>query len=1198
MKIKNHAKFIISTMVVITMLFSVMVPLLTVLGEDNKYTEPSSMLYFKNTNSGPLMQKVTLEKGETYYFSFGISYGAPSFTLALKDNSRQDITFKPTLVSKTEKDRYDLYKYSITIPAENDKVYVGLSFATGKEGYVFDFNLEKSGDSTHTNIFKNGQFATYLDNWVWGTDANFVSTGTGKNKTEFSNSFVTLKIKAFDKKTFPERKNPEPKKDQMLYFNAKTEDLFSTGVKLVPGSSYNLFFSLTSNAECSIVALDNKENKLSVKEKAETLELKGKYTNYKYAFTVPTDTDTDQGSNTATVTIGFKFPKGTEGYLFNIILAKSDDEGKKQIITNGDLKSGLDYWCYGSSVKFIQGEKGLGLTKYDGTEAKLEVSDYDETKFSLKSIKDKMLYFKAKTADQFMTRLSLIPGATYTYTFTMTNNVTDFSVIGKNDSRNTVAVGVELKYPEKHEKYNVYTYSLTIPETLNTDAGNGKALVFVGIAFSNGAEGYLINAKLEKSDDASHVNLISNSDFKSGLNNWTWGYNWFVNFPGQKGFGIYNFEDTSVYLQVMDYDESKFTLEAPKDKMLYFDNASSGPLTQRVVVEKGAKYYYSFYVSRNVVGTKISAKTNDSPARKEMSINAKLLEKVEEGKHTYYKYEFTIPQTFKTEEGKTTNFAFIGVSFITGYDGYFYKAKLEKADDNSHKQMLSNADFKTGLDYWDWDYSWFINFPSQLGFGRTEYTTKGSDVLKVMDFDETVFSTEAPDIPLSDHRMLYYRNGANPTLFALRVACHPGKKYILTYSCFSTDNVSFAIATDGDRNSISAKPEMVGEPVDHGNYSTYTYQFTVPAGYSTKEKFIFVGVKIPYYAEGYIFDMSCYLADDKNKTELYTNPGFMKDLDGWIWGWDAWFGLGGNWQPSGMITWTNGIGIIKVMDFNTKYFDELIADINKDDGVWWSEKDYSSSQKADAEKSVGTATLKGTFFYGDNQPVVKRKMILRSDENEYITTTDNKGTFEFKNIIAGKYEIYSVNNDGEEVFAGFYESIEDYDILNVALISTPDDSGVITEGEYEDILDTQDYDDEDGNASQKEKLVSFSGTVYTPQLETVSDLKLYLNNFGKVKTDSKGQFEFNDVPEGEYELYTILPNKQKYVFRTVTLKASEKLAVKLRYDATIGNEENSSDNNTTVIILISSIAGGVLLLGAGGAGFVLIRKRKLLKTKR
>ncbi len=1400
MKLKKQSVFVISAVVIISIILSVMSPLFMIFGEELSYTPPEKMLYFKNSNNnGPLMQKITVEAEATYYLSFGIANCSSNFTVAAKDNSRSDISVNPTLISKTDKGRYDLYKYSVKIPADTTKAYIGLSFETGKSGYVFDFSLEKSGDNTHTNLYKNGSFNPYLDSWVWGTDANFVSTGTGKNKTEFANISETLQLKVltFDETKFPKNKRPKADKDQMLYINAKTSDSLMTKVDLVPGDSYNLSFGLTNNAECSVVAFDKNGENLSIGQQLTKTDISGRYSTYSYTFTIPSTLNKDESSNTATVMIGFLFAENIEGYIFNVSLQKSDDDQHNEITLNGDFKYGLDYWGFGSETWFIEGKKGLGETKYDGTDAKLEVSDYDETKFTLKSIQDKMLYFNAKSSEVFITRLALVPGETYNFTFAMTNNVTDFSVLAKNDSRSTVAVGVEAKSPVVYDKYNVYTYSLTIPSNMTTDAGGGKALVFVGLAFLNRCEGYLISAQLENADDATHTNLITNNDFKAGLNNWSWGYNWFVNFPSQKGFGHFFFEDTSAKLQVMNYDESKFLLEAPKkqmlyfngknkdpfvsrlglipgekykisfsltnnvvdfsvvatndsrnelsinskeeskdikdkytnytysftvpsgmnadagggkalvfiglsfpvgtegylfdlsiekdgdtqhtellangkfksgldywawgytwfidfpgqkgkgfskydgtdaklevmdfdeskftlkapekpkDKMLYFKNETSGPLSQRVVVEKGTKYYYSFYVSKNVVGAKISAKTNDSPARNSMSINANLLEKKDEGKHTYYKYEFTIPETFKTEPEKTTNFAFVGVSFITGYDGYFYNPKLVRADDETEKQILKNADFKSGLDYWDWDYSWFIDFPGQLGLGKTEYTTKSKDELKVMDFDESVFSTEIPDIPISNHRMLYFRNGANPSLFALRVASKPGSTYVLTYSTFCTDDVNISVATDGDRNGISTKAQLVGDPVEHGNYTTYTYKFTLPNTYSQEEKFIFVGVKIPYYAEGYIFDMSCYLADDKDKTELFTNPGFMKDLDGWIWGWDAWFGLGGNWQPSGMTKWTNGIGLIKVMDYDSTKFDELIADINKDDGVWWTKEDYDQNN-ANNNMDLGSAVLKGSFKDNKNNPIVNRKMILRSDEHSYNVYTDKSGNFAFNNIIPGIYELFSLDDNGNEVSTGFYELIEDGDILTVPLVTdisglevktvaknTKKDTGNSNEEIeyiYEEVVEDDDSNivetDEKVEDEDPEVLVSFTGTVFTSKLKTVPNLKLYLRDFGEVTTDENGQFEFTDVPEGDYEIYTVLSNNKEYVFRTVSLKKNIKLAVKLKYDVSDNlKDTESKSGNSSLIILISAISAGVLLLGVGGTTFILIRKKKLLKIK-
>ena len=1185
MKIFKHAKVVLSMIAILAICLSVMSPLINVIAAGNSYTPPANMLYFKNENSGPLMQRLDLIPGKTYHISFGISDNAPKFAVVAKNSDRIDIDAKVTEISKTAGDSFTRYQYAVEIPStvpkqsnkETARIFLGLSFETGKEGYVFDFSVVRSDDSSHANVLKNGLFESNLNDWAWGIDAWFTVSQTGIKKTEFSNDKITLKMCAFDTSKFK-------LSDKMLYFKGRNSDALMTRIPLIPGASYNLSFSLTNNVtEFSVIGKQDDDTRTSIVINSQevTKETKEKYTDYVYSFTIPATQKVDAPDGKSLIFVGFVFPIGTEGYIFNIKLEQNDDQTHAQLMPNGDFKAGLDNWAWGYSwfVDF-PGQKGLGKTEYNGSDAKLVVMDYDEEKFTLEAPekKDKMLYFHGMNKDPLMNRATLEPGATYNLSFGLTNNVTEFSVIGKQDDsmRSDIAINSKEESKDVKERYTDYVYSFTVPADQKADASDGKALVFVGLSFPFGTEGYIFNVKLEKSDDQTHTPLLSNGDFQAGLDNWAWGFTWFVDFPGQSGLGKTEYDGSDVKLVVMDYDEEKFTLESPdnmKDKMLYFKNEITGPLTQRVTVEPGASYRYSFSVSANVVGFKVTAKTD---SRYDINVNPKLITAKEENRHCYYEYEITFPADLTPDASGGKALSFVGLTLITGYDGYFYNAKLEKVGDAEHTQLLNNGDFKSGLDYWEWDYNWFINFPNQIGFGLKEYTTKTNDILKVVDFDESKFSAEKPDVPVTNHRMLSFKNGANPTLFAQLVTYQPDTVFELTFSAFSTSELDFAVASNvnGARSALRIESELVDKK-EYTNYTTYKYQFTTPAAY--EEKRFFAGLNIPYYAEGFIFDMSCKIVGDETNTEQFGNNGLLDGLDRWIWGWHAWFGMkGAGWQESGLNYWTNGIDEIKIMDFDLSKIDTLIADINRDDGVWWNAADYN--ENANTTEKTGTATLTGSFCSVDKTPIKNVKLLLKSEQKNYSAYTNKFGNFAFKNIIPGSYDLYFVNKNGDEVSTGYYETLEDGDVVSIALVSDP--SGLLS-GEDEETADR----------------ASFAGTVYTPKLKTVPNLKIYLRDVGEVKTDKNGSFAFEDVPVGEYELYTVLPSGKEYVFRTVKLEKNVQLTVKLKYDVKTDAKSDDNGNNTTLIVIISVVAG-VIILGAGATAFVIIKKKKPFKTKK
>ena len=1141
-----------------------------ILSFDEKKFSNEKMLYFKAGNTGPLMTRINFVSGTEYRISFGLTNNITGFDIVGKtDGERNGIGITETLESKENKGKYTLYTYSFTFPSTQPDglAFIGLTFPNNSEGYIFDIKLIKT-DNVTAPLFSNGDFKSGLDHWTWGWDAWFETWGAGRGKTEWSNANVRLSVESFDESKFTAEAPAEPK-DQMLYFKSKNTGPLMTRVNFVAGAEYTLSFGVSNNVTTFDIVgkTDGDRNGIGITETLVSKDEKEKYTRYTYSFTFPA-TQPD-----GLAFIGFSFPKNCEGYIFDIKLVKNDDATGKQLFVNGDFKSGLDHIAWDWDAWFETWGTGKGFTEYSTANVELSTMDFDESKFTIEipeSPKEQMLYFKAKNKGPLMTRVNFVSGAKYTLSFGVSNNVIDFDIIGRTDSdRKDFGITENLVSKEDKGKYTLYTYSFTFP------GSQPDGLAFLGITFFTSQEGYLFRVSLTKEDDANQKQRISNGDFSSGLDNWAWDWDaWFVSFSGQTGTGKTEWSNANVTLNTMDFDESKFTIavpEPPKEQMLYYKNSNAGPLMTRVSLTPGQKYTFSYYVSRNAIGTKVVAVTDGD--HKNIAVNAKLISSKNEGRHTFCQYEFTVPSTFQTDAGKTTGLAFVGVKFILGYDGYFYGAKLTKADDGSQKQMLSNGDFSSGLDSWAWDWdAWFVNFPGQTGIGFKEWENKNIK-LAVMDLDESRFSTEIPDVPVSDRRMLQFRNGANPTPFSARVNVTPGKSFIMSYSVFCTDETSLSVLTDDNRYVIQANEELL-EKKEHTQYTTYTYRFAIPKTY--QGSLAFVGVNIPYYAEGYLFNLSCYAAEDPQKKSVWQNADLMQDLDSWIWGWHAWFGMGTNensyLKPKGMLKWTNGIDEIRIMDFDTKKIDALIKDINRDDGVWWSSRDYSEAESANSSAKAGKASLNGTFLKTDQTPIGNVKLILRSFDGEYTAYTDETGKFAFYGVLEGNYELYFVNAKGEEISTGFFGTLEAGDAVTVSLVS-----------------DTEKLE----AAAKGDRIESFDGVVYTAKLKTVPNLKIYLRGFGEVKTDQNGHFEFTDVPVGEYELYTLLSNGKEYVFRKVTLQKDQKLSVKLKYDppSASADEENGMSVGTIIAIVAASV-GGVLLIGSGVLLFILKKRKK------
>ena len=177
--------------------------------------------------------------------------------------------------------------------------------------------------------------------------------------------------------------------------------------------------------------------------------------------------------------------------------------------------------------------------------------------------------------------------------------------------------------------------------------------------------------------------------------------------------------------------------------------------------------------------------------------------------------------------------------------------------------------------------------------------------------------------------------------------------------------------------------------------------------------------------------------------------------------------------------------------------------------------------------------------------------------------------------------------DGKEkVSAGFSSYIAQNDIVTFDVVSDltalkeelnnqPTDFESVTDGdEVEEIIPT-------GN---------FSATVYTPLLDTVAGLKITLEGIGDIVTDANGSFAFANIPVGSYELYTLLEDGSKYVFRTVVIEENKDITSKLKYDPAVATDiDDPADNGWIIWVIVASV---VALVIVAGVIFLLVFKKK------
>ncbi len=438
--------------------------------------------------------------------------------------------------------------------------------------------------------------------------------------------------------------------------------------------------------------------------------------------------------------------------------------------------------------------------------------------------------------------------------------------------------------------------------------------------------------------------------------------------------------------------------------------------------------------------------------------------------------------------------------------------------------------------------------------------------------------------PEASHKMLYYRTSGGGHILTSLSKVQTGKTYIFEYSIYCSqyeDSTPFISHKDSNIKKI-ADPEIISEE-KIGNYYRIKCKATIPEDYKVEDTatkgyrpgdWAFFGVKLSAFSEGYLFDRTVYEVDDTTKTDLIkANQNFQDGLDEVLLD-DSKTGVwGGNWTfPKGLVKWSNNVQVLEVVNFSEEAIAELIRLSNPNDGEWWKVEDI-----VEEEEIITYASAKGVFKDNTGKAVKNVKMLLISEENEYTATTNSKGEFNFGKIVTGFYELY-VLNGSEKIFTGFSQYIAEDDEVTFNVTS--------------DLTSALDYETIEPGDNVEEILPSgnLSGTVYTPYLETVANLKLYLEGIGEVTTDENGNFAFADVPVGKYKLYTVLEDGSEYVFREVDIQENVDLKVKLKYDPPKQSGTDEVNNGWIIWVIVASVVA--LVVVAGLVFFLVIKKKR------
>ena len=1134
-------------------------------------TTAKKMLHINKTkNSGncELKVPVAVTAGKNYTYTLALSEGITEndfelvFRVVTGSWTQPGVTPQVT-ASKEPNGKSVYYTYSFDAPSKDNNgnditgksLYFIIRFKNAAvcEGNLFDAVVYETADTAKTQLLTNGDFSDGLCGWV----AGFKEFKSGDTTGTDSNGTTQLTVLPFDESLI----DAEPDGPQMLHITktSAARGELKNSVPVEKGQTYDYTFGLSNGFTDSDFELvcrvntgtgtqpgvaANIQRVRRVENKISTL--------YTYRFTVPLN---DQNIGDHELYFIIRFKTACEGDLFNPCVYRTDDADKTNLLDNGDFTSGLYGWIWEFRT-FAADQREADVTEYA---AKLQVVDFDEALLEESDNTPKMLQVNKTGAarGELMQLAPVTAGASYDFTFGLTDSIDKFEVVCRaSDAAKRAGINAQITQVKKDVRNGgtLYTYRFTIPEKDN----NGNPVtdqVFFIVRFPQGSiyQGALYVPSV-CAVGAESTELLTNADFRSGLDKWSLEYTWL---SGK------HFQNSDMELTVVTLDESLLEKNQDEKHMLHIKTSRAKELMQRVPVKAGESYEFSFSLTHNLKNFTMVCLSDGK--RRPVDANIQAVSEVEKDGYTVYTYRYTIPATYVDSEGNSvpmTDTVFFGMKAAGTFEALFFDASVHNVNDASKIELLNNPEFKLELNDWAWGWdAWFAHSDTAPA-GMTRWENE-STLLETVEYSDQSIADMIAKIP--SRKMVYFVNGTKSSNFASRVALQANAEYQVTFSAYSTGPFDIKVTEDDARPTVRVNSELVSEE-KHGNYTTYTYRFTMPDTVKTEN--VFVGVLVNFFSEGYIFDMSLYRADDPKQKNLWNNATFGVGLDGWIWDWHAWFGTWAE-NPAGTFEWTNGANTVKVMDFDLSKIDQLIAELNVNDGKWWNDSDIIQ------EDTPQTATLSGTLLDENRQPRAGVKLLLKSDSKTYTAVTDKNGRFTFKNFPAGFYELYAVDADGNSVSTGYFSNFSGGD--TAALQLTLDASGAATEPD-----NTPDDDTPETAGS------TLRGTVYTPQLKTVADLKIFLKGVGETTTNAQGSFIFENVPVGEYELYTLLEDGSKYVFRTVQIKENVGLSVKLKYDPAT---ETAADSTPVLWIVLAGVA--VLVIAAGAVtAVILVRKKK------
>ena len=262
-------------------------------------------------------------------------------------------------------------------------------------------------------------------------------------------------------------------------------------------------------------------------------------------------------------------------------------------------------------------------------------------------------------------------------------------------------------------------------------------------------------------------------------------------------------------------------------------------------------------------------------------------------------------------------------------------------------------------------------------------------------------------------------------------------------------------------------------------------------------------------------------------------------------------------------------------NYNDKIFEVYLDDTKFSDGNWSGEAE-TGDDGPDYEEIP--SQVKGTVLDASGSPIKGMKLILKGADKDRTTTTDANGNFIFKNLPEGTYSLYLVDANGNEIpiATGFY--IGNGTIATIPTITYTEGLALLGDG-----LDLEMPEEEEAiSESYQGPYGALRGYLYTASGTPVNKAMIWVRDYGYAVTNEEGMFQFDRLPVGEQELYTIMANNEELVLKKVVIEANKGKIVRLYLPG------NGSSFNWLIVI----IPAAVILLSAAGVVIMLLLKKK------